>query len=45
MWYGIVLTICIELCLFVTYIVIRARKEIKEEEQGKTYFIDEDLYI
>lgn len=44
MWYGVVLTIGVELCLFVTYLFVRAKKEIKEEEQ-RIYFIDEDLYI
>jgi hypothetical protein len=42
---GIVLTLGVELCLFVTYIVIRAIKENKEEERDRIYWFDEDLYI
>jgi len=42
---GILITLGVELGLFITYLVIRAIKETKEEEQGRTYFIDEDLYI
>jgi hypothetical protein len=44
MWYGVVLTIGVELCLFIPYLFIRAWKENKEEEQ-RIYFIDEDIYI
>jgi hypothetical protein len=42
---GILLTVGIELCLFVTYLYFRAKKELKEEQEGKIYFIDEDLFI
>lgn len=31
MWYGILITIGVELCLFITYIYVRAKKELKEE--------------
>jgi hypothetical protein len=41
---GILLTVGIELCLFVTYLYFRAKKEIREEE-NKIYWFDEDLYI
>jgi hypothetical protein len=42
---GILLTVGIELCLLVTYIYFRAKKEIREEQEGKIYSIDEDLFI
>jgi len=41
---GIVLTIGVELCVFVAYLVVRAIKETKEEQQ-RIYWFDEDLYI
>jgi hypothetical protein len=44
MWYGVALTLGIEFCLFIAYIFIRAKKELKEEEQ-RIYFYEEDLYI
>jgi len=39
---GILLTIGIELCLFVTYLYFRAKKELKEEGRPIT---DEHFFI
>jgi hypothetical protein len=39
---GILLTVAVELCLLVTYIYFRAKKELKEEERPIT---DEHFFI
>ncbi len=40
---GVLITIGVELCLFVAYIILRAKKELKEEETPLMY--DEHLGI
>ena len=42
---GVLITLAIELGLFITYLVVRAIKETKEEERDRIYWFDEDLYI
>jgi hypothetical protein len=40
---GVLITIGVELCLFITYLILRAKKELKEEETTLMY--DEHLGI